>query len=443
MNAKSLILPVLLLAALPAFAGRPLVTLRAELDRGVLPANQAQTAVIKLTLDTAPLPREAERPPVNLTLVLDRSGSMRGAPIQHAREAAIEAIRRLGPNDIFSLVTYDSVIETLIPAGRLTDRREAEQIIRNITPRGMTALFGGVSQGAEELRKHMEIEGAPRIHRMILLSDGLANVGPSSPEDLGRLGQSLAKEGIAVTTIGLGNDFNEDLMTRLARQSDGNTYYVENSRDLVRIFNEELGDTLSVAARGVFVSFQCPPGVRPVRSLGRDARIEGQTVEIRLNQLYGGQLRHLLLEVELPATPAQVDLPVVNALVRYENLLLQAEETQTAALVARFSETEQEVQASVNPVVMQEYMMFQAAEARTQAVELYERGERDQAQQVLFINSMQLQQAGETYNLPGLNAEAVNIQHHNSELGRRGLDSSLRKSLVTEADQTTRGQRAR
>ena len=443
MNAKSLILPVLLLAALPAFAARPLVTLRAELDRSVLPANQAQTAVIKLTLDTAPLPREAERPPVNLTLVLDRSGSMRGAPIQHAREAAIEAIRRLGPNDIFSLVTYDSVIETLIPAGRLTDRREAEQIIRNITPRGMTALFGGVSQGAEELRKHMEIEGSPRIHRMILLSDGLANVGPSSPEDLGRLGQSLAKEGIAVTTIGLGNDFNEDLMTRLARQSDGNTYYVENSRDLVRIFNEELGDTLSVAARGVFVSFQCPPGVRPVRSLGRDARIEGQTVEIRLNQLYGGQLRHLLLEVELPATPAQVDLPVVNALVRYENLLLHAEETQTAALVARFSETEQEVKESVNPVVMQEYMMFQAAEARTQAVELYERGERDQAQQVLLLNSMQLQQAGETYDLPGLNAEAVNIQHHNSELGRRGLDSSLRKSLVTEADQTTRGQRAR
>ena len=443
MNAKFHLITVLLLAALPGFAGKPLVTIRAELDRGVLPANQAQTAVVKLTLDTAPLPREGERPPVNLAIVLDRSGSMRGAPIQHAREAAIEAIRRLGPNDIFSLVTYDSVIETLIPAGRLTDRREAEQIIRNITPRGMTALFGGVSQGAAELRKHMEMEGAPRIHRMILLSDGLANVGPSSPADLGRLGQSLAKEGIAVTTVGLGNSYNEDLMTRLARQSDGNTYYVEDSRDLVRIFNEELGDVLSVAARGVFVKFECPPGVRPVRSMGRDARIEGQTVEIRLNQLYGGQERHILIEVELPATPAQVDLPVVNALVRYENLLRKEEETQTAALVARFSEAEQEVQASVNPVVMQEYMMFQAAEARTQAVELYERGERDQAQQVLLLNSMQLQQAGETYNLPGLNAEAVNIQQHNTELQRRGLGSSLRKSLVTEADQYNRGQRAR
>ena len=443
MNVKHLLFTAMLCASLPGAAGNPLVTVRAELDRGVLPAGRAQTAVVKLTLDTAPIPRADARPPVNLSIVLDRSGSMHGAPIQHAREAALEAVRRLGPDDIFSLVTYDSTVETLIPAGRLADREEAEQIIRNITPRGMTALFGGVSQGAAELRKHMEMEGAPRVHRMILLSDGLANVGPSSPEELGRLGHSLAKEGISVTTVGLGTTYNEDLMTRLARQSDGNTYYVAHSRDLVRIFNEELGDVLSVAARGVFVRFECPPGVRPVRSMGRDARIEGQTVEIRLNQLYGGQVRHLLLEVELPATPAQADFPVVNALVRYENLLRNAEETGTATVAARFSDAESEVAAGLNPKVMQEVLIYQAAEARNQAVELYERGDRDQAQQLLFLNVQQLQQAGENYDLPLLRDEAENIQMHNTELQRRGLDADLRKSLITEADQTMRQQRAR
>jgi len=443
MNAKTFLLTSLLAAALPGFAGKPLVTIRAELDRGVLPANRAQTAVVKLTLDTAPLPRDGERAPVNLSIVLDRSSSMQGAAIQHAREAAIEALRRLGPNDVFSLVTYDSTIETLIPAGRLRDIQEAEQIIRNITPRGMTALFGGVSQGAAELRKHLDVDGAPRIHRMILLSDGRANVGPSSPADLGRLGHSLAKEGIAVTTVGLGNSYNEELMTQLARQSDGNTYYVEHSQDLARIFSEELGDVLSVAARGVFVTFECPPGVRPLRSLGRDARIHGQNVELSLNQLYGGQERYLLLEVELPATPANVNLPVLNAMIRYENVLSNAEERQTASVSAQFSETEQEVRRSVNPVVLQELLIFQAAEAKVQAVELYERGERDQADELLRTNSLQLEQAGAAYNLPGLNAEAVNIQQHNSSLRSRGLDSSLRKTLITEADQDRRQQRAR
>jgi len=443
MNTKTFLIPLLLAAALPGMAGRPLVTVRAELDRGVLPANQAQTVVVKLTLDTAPMPQNQQRPPVNLSIVLDRSGSMQGAAIQHAREAAIEALRRLGPHDVFSLVAYDSRIETLIPAGNLRDLARAEQIIRNITAGGGTALFGGVSQGAAELRKQIEVEGAPRIHRMILLSDGQANVGPSSAQDLGRLGHSLAKEGISVTTVGLGNSYNEELMTSLARQSDGNTYYVEQSQDLARIFNEELGDVLSVAARGVFVKFECPPGVRPLRSLGRDATIHGQTVELRLNQLYGGQERHLLIEVELPPTPATITLPVLVALVRYENVLSKAEENQTASVSARFSEAEAEVKESVNPVVLQEVLVFQAAEAKVQAVELFEQGRRDEAQQLLLYNSMQLDAAGEAYDLPGLNAEAVNIRGHNTSLSTRGLDSSLRKSLITEADQDTRQQRAR
>ena len=100
---------------------------------------------------------------------------------------------------------------------------------------------------------------------MILLFDGLANVGPSSPADLGRLGKAFLKEGISVTTVGVGNDFNEDLMTQLSQTSDGNHYFVETSSDLPRIFAQELGDVLSVVARKVVVEIECPEGIRPIR----------------------------------------------------------------------------------------------------------------------------------------------------------------------------------
>lgn len=443
MKTVPFLLLALFCAAFPVHARetRPLVICRAELDRAVLPANESQTAVVKITLDTAPLPREGARPPVNLSIVLDRSGSMSGQPIEHARQAAIEAVNRLDEGDVFSLITYDSVVETLIPAAPLRDKEEAKQVIRNITPRGMTALFGGVSQGAAELRKQIEEGGNTHVHRMILLSDGLANVGPSSPADLGRLGKSLAKEGISVSTIGLGDSYNEELMTLLARQSDGNTYYVQNSRDLTRIFNEELGDVLSVAARGIFVRVVCPEGVRPVRTIGREATIRGQTVEMRLNQLYGGQERYLLLELAVPASKPDSQLALLTATVEYESLLENRRETQTTSLTARFSGDRREVTQSVNPVVFNNVFLNISADAKLKAVEAYDQGNREEALRVLEVNRLQLEEAAADYDLPELKFEARNVRDQEQNLRRSGMTPGSRKVLYTEGMQEQLQQR--
>src|SRR4029450_1790476 len=99
--------------------------------------------------------------------------------------------------------------------------------------------------GAAAVRKFLDRQ---RVNRIILLSDGQANVGPSSPGDLGNLGASLIKEGISVTTLGLGLDYNEDLMTQLARRSDGNHYFIENSSDLARRFGYEVDYDIFVCA---------------------------------------------------------------------------------------------------------------------------------------------------------------------------------------------------
>ena len=113
------------------------------------------------------------------------------------------------------------------------------------------------------------------MNRVILLSDGQANVGPKSATELGELGMSLGKEGISVTTIGLGAGYNEDLMANLAGYSDGNHAFVENAEDLVRIFNYEFGDVLSVVAQDLVIRIQLMDGVRPMRLLGRDGEILG------------------------------------------------------------------------------------------------------------------------------------------------------------------------
>ena len=119
--------------------------------------------------------------------------------------------------------------------------------------------------------------------------------------ELGQLGQSLGKEGMSVTTIGLGLGYNEDLMSKLAIKSEGNHYFAENATDLARVFDKELGDVLTVVAQEIVVRIECARGIRPVRALGREADISGQRVTATLNQLYSEQEKYVLIEVEVPA----------------------------------------------------------------------------------------------------------------------------------------------
>ena len=433
----ALLAGALLWGAGPAWAARAgdKVDCRIELDRGVLPAGSAQKAVVKITLDAPEPPRSGERPPVNLCVVLDRSGSMSGAKIEKAKEAAIEALRRLGERDRFSLVIYDDAVETIVPAESAGNTERIIPRIRAITARGSTALFAGVSQGAAEIRKHLE---GNFVHRVILLSDGIANVGPSSPSDLGRLGAALMKEHIAVSTVGVGTDYNEDLMTQLSQASDGNSYFVEGSGDLPRIFAAELGDVLSVVARKVNLQIEFTDGTRPLRIIGRDGRLRDNRVEINLNQLYGGQEKFVLVEVELSPGAARATRRIAEAKCVYEDAVHQRDESVGALAEARFSEQEAEIQQGVNVAVQQDVIVNTIAEAKEKAVKLSDEGRRQEAAQVLLDNNVQIRQQAAQYNMPlpaPAAAAMADAEAGAQAIEKDGMSKSFRKSYITDSYQ--------
>ena len=247
---------------------------------------------------------------------------MSGQKIEQAKEAAIQAVRRLGAKDIVSLVAYSSQAHTIIPAQPVGNPEAFVALIRNIRSSGNTALYAGVNQGAAEIRKNLKGE---YFHRVILLSDGLANVGPSTPDDLARLGRALIKEDISVSAVGLGQGYNEDLMTKLAQEGQGNLYFAESAQELPGIFDAEIGDALSVAARKTIIRIELVKGVRPVRLIGRQGVIRGNNVEVEINQLYGGQEKFALLEVEVPAGKANATKPLHK---RYEMVTRKNRESQ-------------------------------------------------------------------------------------------------------------------
>src|SRR5438445_4422440 len=202
----------------------------------------------------------------------------------------------LGTEGLFSFVTYSDRAELIFPAQEVEDKDLLKRRISRIQPGGSTALYAGVQLGAEQVQKHLSAE---RISRVILRSDGLANVGPSSPRDLRRLGGALSERGIAVTTIGVGDDYNEELMAGLAEASDANYYYVKDTEKLPEIFAKELGELLTVTAREVRIEIICPDGVKPMGIIGRPERFEGQRAAVHLSQFTAAQNRFLFLRCQV------------------------------------------------------------------------------------------------------------------------------------------------
>jgi Ca-activated chloride channel family protein len=425
-----------LLATSTASAARiEKVTCRVDLDRTVLPAGDTSRAVVKVSLEAPALLKTEDRQPVNLAVVLDRSGSMGSSgKLEKAKEAAITALRRLGASDLFSLVIYDHEVETIVPPQSAANTEWIESRINSITSRGNTALFSGVSQAAAEIRKHID---GNYVHRILLLSDGQANSGPSQPEDLGRLGAALMKERIAVTTIGVGTDYNEDLMTKLAQNSDGNTYFVESSHDLPRIFTAELGAVMNVFARDVILEVEFLSGARPVRIIGRDGRLDNRRVEIRLNNLYGGQEKYVLVEVEVPAGTERDVFKLASARCSYQNLLNHKDEYAVGEATIRFSKRESDVSQSVNISVNKEIMLNEMAEAKDEAIRRADKGDSAAAATVLRSVSIKVREKSKEYNMQDADLlKAADVTYSGGQvIEESGMDSRLRKSLRTESYQ--------
>ena len=390
------------------------LTLDAAPGFSVLKAGEKQQAWMRVGLKGFHLKREGARAPINVAIVLDRSGSMQGEKIQRAREAAIGALDLLGANDIVSIIAYDSDVNVLMPATKLTDKEQVANIIRAIQPGGNTALFGGVSKGAAEVRKFMDDK---HVNRIILLSDGLANVGPSSPGELGDLGTSMKKENISVSTLGLGLGYNEDLMVALAGKSGGNHQFIENASELAGIFRREFDDVLSVVAQSVDVKIDIPEGIRPVRVLGNAADINGQSVITRLSQVYSDQQKYVVVEVEVPADLAHAAVDASGAeiaklshlatvSVSYVNMMSERTETLSSEVSVSFSSSDEKVKSSVNNAVMADVVALVASEQNKLATEFLDRGDLERCRRSLEENAVFLNNNADMYKAPALKALA-------------------------------------
>ncbi len=420
--------------SLGVLAAQPAITLKVEPERRVFPAGAGTEAILRIAIDVPETPRkEPQKTRVDLAIALDCSSSMNSQrKIENAREAAQKALDLLGEEDTFSLVTYDSSARVVIPVTRVSAsaREEIRQAINAIRTRGTTALFAGVSLSAAELRKAGDVPG--RVRRLILLSDGQANVGPSSPSELGRLGAALVKERISVSTVGVGDNYNEDLMTALAQNSDGNFYFVEKSSELSLILEKELGSALSVAAQGVKVKIICPPGVKPRGILGHESKIDAQTIEIDFNQLYSGHRKVLFLQLDLPAQPDGSTLPLAEVRVEYQTNDAKPAPVLLEKAGVTFSRDEKVLESGLNPSVYGETLLIKNRTLREEALREADSGNREKAKAMLDKSQKEVADFARKSNSPALEAAAETMNKENVRFQAAPSGSSDYSSIRKE-----------
>lgn len=356
--------------------------LGARLDRALVRTRSASNRYLLLEI-VAPA-REERRPrqPLNLGVVLDRSGSMAGAKLALAREAAAMLVGQLDDADRVCVVSYDEEVSLVAPSRPTTPAAKAElgRLIREVRSGGSTNLSGGWLEGCREVAEHQDGRGA--IDRVLVLTDGLANVGIVDQEELCKHAEELRRRGVSTTTFGVGEDYNEDLLQAMADKGGGHYFYLRGPDDLVPSFRQELGELLELVARDVTVEVRVPgAAVELLNDYGSESLSDG--VRVRLGELAARERKALVLKVTTRPAEVGAELPIEAVLMYREPDLGRGRELRFRPLSLRHAEDRRVDAQERDFAATKAVGLVYAARAKQEAATLNRQGRYEEARRVL------------------------------------------------------------
>ena len=411
------------------------VVFEVDADTPVVQIGEARKVVVR-ALVRPYIRRETVRAPLAVALVLDKSGSMASdGKMDNAKRGALEALKMLDSKDVATIIVYDDRASVLVRARSVGNGAKEPAFLRAISrvhAGGMTALHDGVVLGAEQLEPFVDEGFIPRI---VLLSDGIANVGPSSTEELARLGRGLARREMTITTIGLGLDYHEDLMTALAAESGGNAYFARNARMLPEIFTRDMEDAVTLTARKVRISLRALGGARPARVIGRPGNLADDLLEASIDNLYSGE-KYALFEMELPEGEEGTQLEAAEVVLEYIDPVTGGSVRKSAPLTFSFTTDGAEVEKHQRTEIISQVALARNAEIREEAVRLADEGKAQEAAQMLGERTKQLRMLA-----PSVGSAAPQMEKESGYfedlaenlLSTGGLSNVERKEVLNDA----------
>src|SRR5882672_11124080 len=274
-----------------------------------------QEAVLQIGFSTATATDRQQLRPVNLALVIDKSGSMADADkISRVKSALLALVSRLRDTDTLSIIVFDTEAQVLLPARSLTDRGYIRQLIRDIAPGGSTNIHAGLMQGYSEVRKNYR-EGA--TNRVVLLTDGIANRGETDPNKIARDSRRFNDQGIDLSTIGVGLDLNKDLLRELAKSGRGLFHFVADAEDIEKVFIKEFQSLVAPVAYEPNVDIAYDPALELEQVYGYEPQFRKGGAKIKLDNMNHGLTQVVLMRFRLAKKRALPSSLSVNVRLSY------------------------------------------------------------------------------------------------------------------------------
>ena len=406
-----------------------MITVRA--DRSLVRADARSRRYLAVALRAPEAPPRKGRLPVSLAFVIDRSGSMHGQKIEHARSAVVQGIRSLREGDRFAVVAYDDRVELVVPGTPATAeaREAAVAAVRRVDSRGSTDLHAGWSKGCEEVATALTKDA---VGRCLLLTDGLANAGLTDHDEIVRQAAGWRDRRVVTTTFGVGANFDETLLRRMSDAGGGNFQFIESAPQIADFVASEVGEALAITVReGVLVMDAGAGAV--VESLNDfPCRQEGEAWRVAFGSLASGQELRAVLRVTLPEGRSGETRDVTVRVEDQDGALGQASAT------ARFtwaSHAENDRQPRDRDVDRQVAALY-AARAERDALERNRKRDYDGAQMAIQACLKRIgEYAGDD---PELQALVADLKRKAAWYGR-AIDSISSKSLYSLSNQTLKG----
>src|SRR5579871_2786277 len=327
------------------------------------------------------------RPPLNIALVIDRSGSMGDEnKLEFDKAAATQLVDKLNADDTFSLVVFDDHVDLLVPAQHVTNKASVKRQIAGLTPGGGTDIYGGLTKGYEQAHKFV----APNaVNRVILLSDGEVTAGVSDPAQFHTLRASNVDNDIQTTSIGLGVEFNEDLMMAIARDGKGNYHFIKEGADTQTVFAKELDQLTHIVAKDIKLRIRLADGIGFVQALGAQKLDAAQTAQVKADEkkvdrkvyeelgistnrqhekdepgikmiipdFYRGDSHIVMLEITVP--PGQGHRKIADVSLKYKDLVSKANRETQVTTTIDYTPARADSIASINRNVKKNMLGFQ------------------------------------------------------------------------------------
>lgn len=361
-----------------------------------------------------------KRMPVNVALVIDRSGSMEGEPLEYVKRACAHVVDLLTPDDVLSIITFEETVEVIMPARRVAQPDLIKQHIARIVPGNTTNLFDGLYAGGAQAGS-VPLQGY--VTRVLLLTDGEPTAGLKDFASIVGQVAELKNRGITVTALGFGPEYNEELMAGIARRSGGNYYYIARPEQIPEVFRQEMETILGVTAKNARLTLHLPRGCVVRQVYGSPPAFGRRTAEISLGDMERGATTNKLWEMDWEPRMTGT-YRVAKAILSWDDSSTGRIETASANAVVEFVSEAALVAQGADPVVAQELSVAQAS--------------RDLEKTMMGMRTQQISAAEVTMALArtqalltkqGRVSEAQELAQA-SEAIQRGEDSGAEKTLI-------------